>query len=221
MRGRASGPTIVPPTSADPHADPLSCGGNVRLVAREPGSAWVPGSRSPSAPPPDHSSACLGLLARALSLNCPRTVPVERLLPSLLVVRLLAQVVVLPRLADKLRRWFAGGLGFESRCGRHLPPLRRRDLRTIPRTPVPRLSPFGCNDAVRHGELLHCFYLHTNLFALPPLPLLADRGGVPTLPHSHYSHDDVAVVARFCYWLGGGPRSYFRRIPCSTICARS
>jgi hypothetical protein len=44
---------------------------------------------------------------------------------------------------------------------------------------------------------------------------------IPILPRSQYSHHDVAVVARFCYWLGGGPRSYFRRIPCSTICARS
>jgi len=84
-----------------------------------------------------------------------------------------------------------------------------------------RLSPFGCNDAVQHGELLHCFYLHSHLFALPPLPLLTDRGGVPTLPHSHYLHNVVAVVARFCYWSRGGLRTYFRRIPCSTICARS
>ena len=106
-------------------------------------------------------------------------------------------------------------------------------------SPVPRLSPScpssplrsladghnpprpGCNDAVQHGELPHCSCLHTNLFTLPPLPLLTDRGGVPTVPHSHYSHNDVAVVARFCYWLGGGLTSYFRRIPCSTICARS
>lgn len=102
--------------------------------------------------------------------------------------------------------------------------------------PVPRLSLFtllrsladghdlprlGCNDAVQHGELLHCFYLQTNPLTLPPLPLLTDRGGAPTLPRPHYLHNDVAAAARFCYGLGGGFASYFRRIPCSTICARS
>src|SRR5215831_12201587 len=40
-----------------------------------------------------------------------------------------------------------------------------------------------------------------------------DWSGVPTIPQVHYSHNDVAVFARFCYWLGGGFRSYFRRIP--------
>src|SRR5215471_523590 len=33
---------------------------------------------------------------------------------------------------------------------------------------------------------------------------------LPTIPQVHYSHNDVAVFARFCYWLGGGFRSYFR-----------
>src|SRR5215468_3621498 len=63
--------------------------------------------------------------------------------------------------------------------------------------------------------------LHANLFTLPPLPLLIDWSGVPTIPQVHYSQNDVAVLARFCYWLGGGSRSYFRRIPCSTIYTRS
>src|SRR5215475_1341341 len=57
--------------------------------------------------------------------------------------------------------------------------------------------------------------LHANLFTLPPLPLLTGCSGVPTIPQVHYSHNDVAVFARFRYWLGGGFRSYFRRIPCS------
>src|SRR5215468_2319027 len=63
--------------------------------------------------------------------------------------------------------------------------------------------------------------LHANLFTLPPLPLLTGCSEVPTIPQVHYSHNDVAVFARFCYWLGGGFRSYFRRIPCSTIYTRS
>src|SRR5216684_8880433 len=50
------------------------------------------------------------------------------------------------------------------------------------------------------------------MFTLPPLPLLTGCSRVPTIPQVHYSHDDVAVFARFCYWLGGGFRSYFRRI---------
>src|SRR5215813_12689546 len=57
--------------------------------------------------------------------------------------------------------------------------------------------------------------LYANLFTLPPLPLLTACSGVPTIPQVHYSHNDVAVFARFRYWLGGGFRSYFRRIPCS------
>jgi len=36
--------------------------------------------------------------------------------------------------------------------------------------------------------------------------------GVSTIPQVHYSHNDVAVFARFCYWLGDGLRSYFRRL---------
>jgi acyl carrier protein len=32
------------------------------------------------------------------------------------------------------------------------------------------------------------------------------------VPQVHYSHNDVAVYARFCYSLGGSFRSYFRRI---------
>src|SRR5437660_11404627 len=63
--------------------------------------------------------------------------------------------------------------------------------------------------------------LHANLFTLPPPPLLTGSSGEPTIPQVHYSHNDVAVVARFCYWLGGGFRSYFRRIPCSKIYAPS
>src|SRR5438309_8151375 len=63
--------------------------------------------------------------------------------------------------------------------------------------------------------------LHANLFTLPPLPLLTGCSGVPTIPQVHYSHNDVAVFARFCYWLGEGFRSYFRRRPCSTIYTRS
>src|SRR6267142_609607 len=59
--------------------------------------------------------------------------------------------------------------------------------------------------------------LHANLFTLPPLPLLTDSSGIPTIPQIHYFHDGVAVFARFCDWFGGGFRSYFRRIPCSTI----
>ena len=54
-----------------------------------------------------------------LSLNCPRTVTVERLLPSVPVVWLLAQVVVFPSLGVRFRRWFARCLAFESRWGRH------------------------------------------------------------------------------------------------------
>src|SRR5262245_59869135 len=53
---------------------------------------------------------------------------------------------------------------------------------------------------------------HANLFTLPPLPLLTGYSGVPTIPQVHYSHNDVAAFARFCYgWeevLGvtlGGP----------------
>jgi hypothetical protein len=55
-----------------------------------------------------------------LSLNCPRPVSVLRLLPSTPVVLLLGQVVVLARLVDRLRRWFALLLRFESRWGRQL-----------------------------------------------------------------------------------------------------
>src|ERR1700730_14977552 len=43
--------------------------------------------------------------------------------------------------------------------------------------------------------------LHANLFTLPPLPLLTGCSGVPTIPQVHYSHNDVAVCARFCYCL--------------------
>ena len=77
MRGRASGPTIAPPPPPPiPNADPLSCGGNVRLVARESASAWVPGSRSPERA----AARPLVRLPRAtragavpqLSPNCPR-----------------------------------------------------------------------------------------------------------------------------------------------------
>src|SRR5712692_10613642 len=53
-------------------------------------------------------------------------------------------------------------------------------FRAISATVTPALASFRIAtiyDAVQHGELLHCFYLHTNLFALPPLPLLTDRGG--------------------------------------------
>jgi len=50
--------------------------------------------------------------------------------------------------------------------------------------------------------------LHANLFTLPPLPLLTGCSGVPTIPQVHYSHNDVAVFARFCYWLKG-KRSFF------------
>src|SRR6202011_1263116 len=49
--------------------------------------------------------------------------------------------------------------------------------------------------------------LHTDLFMLPPLPLLTGCNGEPTIPQVHYSHNDVAVSARFCYWLGGVFRS--------------
>ena len=126
-----------------------------------------------------------------------------------------------------------------ARWGRHFPPSRRKGLRAFPRNPVPRSSSYctsrplrsladghnlprlRCNEAVQHGELPYCLCLRTDLFTLPPLPLLTDRDGVPTLPNSHYSHNDVALVARFCYGLGGGLRNYLRRIPCSTICARS
>src|SRR5260370_29693103 len=55
--------------------------------------------------------------------------------------------------------------------------------------------------------------LHANLFTLPPLPLLTGCSGEPTIPQVHYSHNDVAVFARFCYWLGGVFRSYFMRTP--------
>src|SRR5262249_10338815 len=58
-------------------------------------------------------------------------------------------------------------------------------------------------------------------FTLPPLPLLTGGSAVPPIPHVHYSHNDVAGYARFCYWSGGGVETYFRRIPCSTICRRS
>src|ERR1700677_3324102 len=40
--------------------------------------------------------------------------------------------------------------------------------------------------------------LHTGLFTLPPLPLLTGCNGEPTIPQVHYSHNDVAVSARFC-----------------------
>src|SRR5229473_4361920 len=46
--------------------------------------------------------------------------------------------------------------------------------------------------------------LHTDLFMLPPLPLLTGCKGESTIPQVHYSHNDVAVSARFCYSLGGG-----------------
>ena len=49
--------------------------------------------------------------------------------------------------------------------------------------------------------------LHTDLFKLPPLPVLTGSNGEPTIPQVHYSHNDVAVYARFCFWLGGGFRS--------------
>src|SRR5438105_12530868 len=46
--------------------------------------------------------------------------------------------------------------------------------------------------------------LHVNLFTLPPpLPLLTGCSGVPTIQQVHYFHNDVAVLARFCYWFGG------------------
>src|SRR3984893_8738094 len=45
--------------------------------------------------------------------------------------------------------------------------------------------------------------LHTDLFMLPPLPSLTGCNGEPTIPQVHYSHNDVAVSARFCYWLRG------------------
>src|SRR5207244_10666186 len=45
--------------------------------------------------------------------------------------------------------------------------------------------------------------LHTALFTLPPLPLLTGCSGVPTIQQVHYFHNDVAVLARFCYWFGG------------------
>src|SRR5271170_6660988 len=46
--------------------------------------------------------------------------------------------------------------------------------------------------------------LHTDLFTLPPLPLLTGCSGELTIPPVHYSHHDVAVSARFCYSLRGG-----------------
>src|SRR6476646_9682870 len=49
--------------------------------------------------------------------------------------------------------------------------------------------------------------LHTDLFKRPPLPLLTGCNGEPTIPHVHYSHNDVAVCAGFCYSLGGGFRN--------------
>src|SRR5262249_20213627 len=48
--------------------------------------------------------------------------------------------------------------------------------------------------------------LHASLFTPPSLPLLTGCSGVPTFPQVHYSHNDVAVVARSCYWLGGALR---------------
>src|ERR1051326_4823851 len=61
--------------------------------------------------------------------------------------------------------------------------------------------------------------LHANLFTLPPSPVLAECSGVPTIPQIHYSHDDVAAFARFCYrWeavlrvgLGGSRARRFER----------
>src|SRR5579864_2173292 len=43
--------------------------------------------------------------------------------------------------------------------------------------------------------------LHANWFTLPPLPLLTGSSGVPTIQQVHYSHNDVAALARFCYLL--------------------
>src|ERR1700687_2801780 len=49
--------------------------------------------------------------------------------------------------------------------------------------------------------------LHTDLFKLPPLPLITGCNGESAIPQVHYYHNDVAVYARFCYSLGGGFRS--------------
>jgi DNA-binding transcriptional LysR family regulator len=45
--------------------------------------------------------------------------------------------------------------------------------------------------------------LDVDPFKLPPLPLLTGCNEEPTIPQVHYSHNDVAVYARFCYSLGG------------------
>jgi hypothetical protein len=50
------------------------------------------------------------------------------------------------------------------------------------------------------------------------VPIVAEH---PTLPHQHYVPNILAAAARFCYSLRDGLSSHFRRIPCSTICARS
>src|SRR5215469_10096831 len=55
--------------------------------------------------------------------------------------------------------------------------------------------------------LMPTITLHTNLFTLPPLPLVTGCSGVPTIPQVHYSHNDVAVFARFCYSWGHTRRS--------------
>src|SRR5213076_348848 len=78
----------------------------------------------------------------ALSLDRPRTVPVERLFPSLPVASPPAKAVDLLRFVNCLRRWLARVLRFESRWGRQLPPLHRRHLRTPRNPPAPRLSLF-------------------------------------------------------------------------------
>jgi hypothetical protein len=54
-----------------------------------------------------------------LSLNCPRTVPLLRRLPSTPVIWLRWQVVVFACFVNRLRRWFHWVGLFESRWGRH------------------------------------------------------------------------------------------------------
>src|SRR4029077_17151783 len=51
--------------------------------------------------------------------------------------------------------------------------------------------------------------------------LLTLYDGEPTILQIHYCHNDIDFYARFCYSLGRGFRSTFRRFPCSMICAPS
>src|SRR5262245_66125225 len=69
-------------------------------------------------------------------------------------------------------------------CAMALPASAPANVAVIPSTAMPATATIN---------------LDTNLFTLPPLPLLTDCCGGQTIPKVHNSHEDVTIFVYLCY----------------------